>query len=108
MKLKRHSLMILQFISVLLIANLTMGQQSDCKVLMPAISGKYSGECKKGLANGMEQLRELIITKDISPKTARRAGNLYLAKWLIFSGEWVKGLKNGIGKMVYRTLAGDS
>jgi hypothetical protein len=31
--------------------NLT-GQGTDCKVMLPGISGKYSGGCKKGLAHG--------------------------------------------------------
>jgi len=109
MKLKRHSLMILQFISVLLIANLTMGQQSDCKVLMPAISGKYSGECKKGLANGNGAAQGTDHYEGHFSKGLPDGQGIYTwPNGSYFQGQWEKGFKNGIGKMVYKSLAGDS
>ena len=109
MKIKRHSFTLLQFIVFLMIANIAVGQQSGCKVLMSGISGTYSGECKKGLANGNGVAQgtdhyEGHFTKGLPDGQ----GTYTWPNGSCFQGEWLKGFKNGIGKMVYRTLTGDS
>jgi len=52
MKVKIYSLKVFFFVLFLFVANYSLGQQASCKVIMPAIGGAYSGDCKKGLAQG--------------------------------------------------------
>jgi hypothetical protein len=109
MKLKLHSLPILQFIVFLMITNFAAGQQTGCKVLMPAISGTYSGECKKGLANGNGVAQGTDHYEGHFSKGLPDGQGTYTwQNGSFFQGQWEKGLKNGIGKMVYKSLAGDS
>jgi hypothetical protein len=51
--------------------------QEECKVLMPEISGSYTGKCKKGLAQG----KGLAIGTDT------------------YEGRFLKGLPDGTGKI---------
>jgi len=85
------------------------GQVNDCKVLMPAISGTYTGDCKNGLAHG----------KGISAGTDRYEGEFNRGLpngdgiyeyngGPVYKGEWSKGLKHGRGEITYHTLRGDS
>lgn len=84
-------------------------QQSDCKVLMPALSGSYTGKCKAGLANG----------KGIAIGTDKYEGQFYkglpqgkgVYTWSngsSYDGQWIEGKRDGKGKMVYHRTDGDS
>ncbi len=85
------------------------GQNSDCKVLMPKISGTYVGECRKGFAHGKGvatgidryegQFRQGLPNGD---------GTYTWSDGNVYTGEWSKGVKEGQGKMTYLTARGDS
>ena len=62
--------------------------QEDCKVMMPEISGTYTGKCKKGLAHGK--------------------GKYTWADGRMYEGSWLAGERDGKGKMTYPTTDGDS
>jgi hypothetical protein len=109
MKIKRLFSEILLFIFFLMTANFAMGQQNGCKVLMAAISGTYSGDCKKGLADGNGVAQGTDHYQGHFTKGLPDGKGIYTwANGSYFQGQWVKGLKNGLGKMVYRSLSGDS
>ena len=85
------------------------GQSSDCKVLMPQISGTYVGDCKKGLAHG----KGVATGADryegqFSKGLPNGKGTYTWAGGNVYHGEWSKGLKEGQGKMSYITAGGDS
>ncbi len=97
------------FSTLLYISFQIHGQVNDCKVMMPQISGTYTGDCKNGLAHG----------KGISTGSDRYEGEF--SKGLphgegtyeytggpVYKGEWIKGLKHGKGELTYRTERGDS
>lgn len=77
--------------------------QETCNVLLPAISGKYEGDCKKGKAwgKGKAQGEDLYIGefKDGVPEGKGvyqwKNGNTY-------DGEWLKGKKQGPGRITYK------
>ena len=99
----------LRIITMLCFLQDSYGQQSDCKVLIPALSGSYSGKCKDGLAN----------RKGIAIGTDKYEGQFYKGlpqgkgtytwsngSW--YTGQWVEGKRDGIGKMVYHLSGKDS
>ena len=81
----------------------------DCAVALPALSGKYEGECKNGKAEGTgkavgEDSYEGMFKAglpDGKGKYTWKNGDSY-------DGQWVKGLKNGDGVMHYRLAEKDS
>lgn len=90
-------------IMVLIFGNYVYAQQSDCKVIKADISGSYSGGCKNGLAHG----------KGIAQGTDRYEGQFIKgmpdgrgtyrwAEGTYYEGQWKNGLREGMGKMVYR------
>ena len=48
----RIKCLITPFLLVASVIHFSYSQVGDCKVLKPEIAGIYSGDCKKGLANG--------------------------------------------------------
>jgi hypothetical protein len=109
MKVKIYPIKEICFIFFFMIANGALGQQTDCKVMMPAIAGVYSGECKKGLANGNGIAQGTDHYEGQFKKGLPDGKGTYTwANGSFYKGQWRKGLKSGTGKMVYRTSAGDS
>lgn len=97
---KSKSIIIL--VAVFLFSVKVTAQDNQCKVLMPSISGTYTGDCKKGLAQG----------KGISQGTDRYEGQFVKglpqgkgtytwADGSVYTGEWVKGLREGAGEMIH-------
>jgi hypothetical protein len=95
MKTSNH--LIISFLIVLLA--ISVSAQESCKVLLPSISVTYEGKCKKGLANG----------KGIASGTDRYEGQFKAGlpdgkgsyTWAngdVYIGEWMEGLRHGIGK----------
>ena len=95
--MKTSNRLILSFLIVLLA--ISVSAQESCKVLLPSISVTYEGKCKKGLANG----------KGIASGTDRYEGQFKAGlpdgkgsyTWAngdVYIGEWMEGLRHGIGK----------
>jgi hypothetical protein len=86
-----------------------IGQVSDCKVLVPEISGTYSGDCKNGLAHG----KGVASGKDRYEGQFNRGlphgrGTYEWKEGQVYKGEFSKGFRDGEGEMIYHTLRGDS
>ena len=67
--------------SLFVLFQVVLFSQEPCQVLKPEISGKYSGKCKDGLAEG----------KGIAEGTDK------------YEGKFAKGLPNGTGKYTWST-----
>ncbi|MCB2207462.1 MAG: hypothetical protein KQH67_04130 [Bacteroidetes bacterium] len=76
--------------------------QENCKVLVPEISEKYVGKCKKGLAHG----KGLAIGVDTYEGSFKKGypegrGTYTWSTGEVYSGEWKVGKRNGIGKYTF-------
>ncbi len=83
--------------------------QEKCKVLMPEISGSYTGKCKKGLASG----KGLAVGTDTYEGRFLNGlpdgrGKYTWADGRIFEGSWKDGIMEGQGTMIYPRAGGDS
>jgi hypothetical protein len=83
--------------------------QDSCKVLKLEISGKYQGQCKKGLADGKG------IAQGIHKYEGRfrnglpnGQGKYTWANGDTYFGNWKDGVKNGEGTYTYKRKAADS
>lgn len=83
--------------------------QEDCKVLMPEISGSYTGKCKKGLAHG-EGLAEGKDTYEgrFLKGLPNGKGKYTWADGRVYEGLWEAGKKEGKGMMIDPTAGEDS
>ncbi len=89
---------------ILFFSGITMySQNADCKVNMASISGKYSGECRKGLAHG-QGTSEGIDRYSGSFKYGlpHGIGTYTWTDGSSYEGHWSKGMKDGGGKMITR------
>lgn len=83
--------------------------QDGCKVLLPAISGTYKGECKKGLADGAGEANGIDkyageFRKGLPDGTGTyiwHTGETYLGKWKM-------GLRDGEGEYHIKYAGKDS
>jgi hypothetical protein len=96
-------------VSFLIIPFRLSGQGSDCKVLVPDLTGTYSGECKNGLAHG----KGTAAGKDRYEGEFNRGlphgkGKYEWSDGKVYQGEWTKGTMDGKGEMTYHTSKGDS
>ena len=93
----------LSVITFLLLPVFTVhAQNSECQVLLPDISGTYSGGCKKGLAHGKGVAQGIDYYEGQFLKGLPSGKGIY--KWKdgpYYEGEWINGLKEGKGRMVY-------
>lgn len=72
-----------------------------CKVLMEAIKGEYTGECKKGLGHGKGESKGLLkYAGNFKYGLPNGKGILYAAAYF-FDGNFLNGLKEGKGEMHY-------
>jgi hypothetical protein len=106
-KMKKISLiMILCFL--LSFSNL-IGQQADCKVLLPAIGVTYKGECKKGLAHGEGEAQGQDSYKGNFKKGFPEGKGVYT--WQNgdkYEGTWSQGKREGKGTMTIKSAGKDS
>jgi hypothetical protein len=70
----------LNALSFLFVFSVTFAKGQECKVMVDAIAGNYTGECKKGLADGMGKAVGESIT---------------------YEGEFKKGYPNGEGTIIF-------
>lgn len=72
--------------------------QDDCKVLVPQLSGEYSGKCKKGLANGKGLAKGIDTYKGSFKKGYPDGKGEY--RWSTgerYYGSWKEGKRDGVG-----------
>ena len=83
--------------------------QTNCKVLLPRISGVYTGSCKNDLADGTGESTGVDYYKGEFKKGLPDGVGAYLwnsgAK---FTGEWKKGLRDGRGTYIFKSMGRDS
>jgi hypothetical protein len=97
------------WILLILFSGSILYAQEECKVLMPEISGSYTGKCKKGLANG----KGIAVGTDtyegrFSKGLPNGIGKYTWADGRVYEGSWGAGEKDGKGKMIYPPEQGDS
>lgn len=84
-------------------------QVGNCKVLKPEIALSYSGDCKKGLANG----KGIAEGKDkyegkFKDGLPHGKGTYQYANGDVYEGDFKSGMKSGNGKFTFKYLGKDS
>lgn len=92
---------------ILFVLTLNLNAQTNsCKVLLEKISGKYTGKCLNGLANGKgKSIGEDTYIGNFKYGLPDGKGKYLYKNGDIFQGYWQNGYKDGKGKFVY-TLNG--
>jgi hypothetical protein len=90
-------------LAIIFISGYTLNaQESECKVLLPRISGTYEGECKKGLAHGNGLAQGIDRYEGEFRKGYPDGRGTYRwADGTFFEGYWRQGLREGSGRMIY-------
>lgn len=98
----------LTLIFIFLVLALSINAQTDtCKVLLGNISGKYTGKCLNGLANGKgKSIGEDTYIGKFKNGLPEGKGKYLYKNGDIFQGYWHNGQKDGKGKFEY-TLNGE-
>jgi MORN repeat len=82
-------------------------QADDCKVLLNGLNDIYTGDCKKGLANGQGtatgELGKYVgeFKKGLPNGIGKLEYSRSNAYGSYYKGEWSKGLRNGKGRYFY-------
>jgi hypothetical protein len=104
-RISKKALWILLFLSSVSMVK----AQKECQVLMPEISGSYTGKCKKGLAHGKGVAVGTDTYEGRFLKGLPNGKGIYTwADGRIYEGEWVEGIREGEGTMIYPTAGQDS
>ncbi|MGE5348530.1 MAG: hypothetical protein ACM3NP_04535 [Actinomycetota bacterium] len=83
--------------------------QSECRVLMPGISGSYIGECRKGLAEGKgEAVGTDSYRGDFRKGLPDGEGTYVWSTGAVYTGQWKKGMRDGQGTFTFRFNERDS
>jgi hypothetical protein len=98
----------LTLIIIFLVLTLSNNAQPDtCKVLLVKISGKYTGKCLNGLANGKgKSIGEDTYIGMFKDGLPDGKGKYFYKNGDVFQGYWYNGQKDGKGKFEY-TLNGE-
>jgi hypothetical protein len=101
--------LITTFLLMIFAIHSSFSQEGNCKVLKPEIANSYSGDCKKGLANG----KGIATGKDKYEGKFKNGlpngdGLYQYATGEIYEGNFKDGLKNGNGKFTFKYLGKDS
>ena len=83
--------------------------QLECKVLVPALSGKYTGQCKKGLAHGKGIAEGIDRYEGRFVKGYPHGSGRY--DWSTgeyYNGNWKKGKRDGIGSYYFHAQGRDT
>jgi hypothetical protein len=94
---------------VFVLNQLSAFSQEACKVLKPEISGKYSGDCKNGLADGkgVAEGTDKYVGK-FKKGLPNGQGTYTWSTGEVYNGSWSEGKKQGEGKLVYKLNGIDS
>lgn len=101
MKKKRINIIGL-LILILFISN-PVCSQLECKVLVPALSGEYDGDCRKGLAHGKGVAKGVDRYEGRFVKGYPHGKGKY--EWSTgeyYEGDWKKGLRDGMGSYYFK------
>ena len=91
---------LLFIISIVFFSHFSIAQ--DCNVLLDGLKGKYTGDCKKKLANGSGTAKGTdTYTGEFKKGLPHGNGKYTWANGDEYDGEWSKGKKQGKGKMAY-------
>ncbi|MFZ0282046.1 MAG: hypothetical protein WAL29_10370 [Bacteroidales bacterium] len=83
--------------------------QTSCRVLLPSISGSYSGDCKRGLAEGTGQATGEDFYKGNFVKGLPEGKGTYVWKnGAKYEGEWEKGMRDGYGIYTHKVQDQDT
>jgi hypothetical protein len=87
----------------------TIIAQNSCRVLLPAISQSYTGDCIKGLADGTGQATGDDFYKgEFSKGLPEGKGNYFWKNGATYEGEWKKGMRDGKGIYIHKYEGMDS
>ena len=96
--MKKKRINVIGWLILLFFISYPVHSQLECKVLLPALSGEYDGECKKGLAHGKG------IAKGVDRYEGRFVkgyphgkGRYEWSTGEYYEGDWKKGLRDGTG-----------
>ncbi|MCB0688344.1 MAG: hypothetical protein KDC53_17520 [Saprospiraceae bacterium] len=86
-------------VAIMITCLIPLFSQNNCEVLLQPLQGKYTGDCKKGQANG-QGLAEGMDTYEGTFKKGlpHGTGTYTWANGDVYTGEFVKGMKDGKGK----------
>ena len=97
-----------KFLALLLISSFSLSydgfsQDADCKVLMYGIDETYSGDCKKGLANGQGTANGKLgkFVGEFKKGFPNGIGKLEYLSGSYYEGEWSRGTRDGKGRYFY-------
>lgn len=103
------TLLRLIMISIFMLNATMVYSQQNCKVLKPGISDQYEGKCKNGLANGKGIATGVDRYEGQFIKGLPQGEGTYTwSDGNTYSGEWVEGLRHGIGKFIMKNSRKDS
>lgn len=95
--------------SFLILISASAFSQSECKVLLPELSGSYTGKCKNGLANGKgEAIGKDSYVGKFKNGLPHGKGKYTWSTGEHFDGVWKKGKRHGVGTYVIKTTKKDS
>lgn len=99
----------LTFLTFFLLLPVTLCAQQECRVLLPGIAGSYSGECKKGLAEGEGTASGVdTYTGSFRKGLPDGEGKYKWASGAVYEGHWKDGLRDGHGTYRFRSGERDS
>lgn len=101
--------LITTFLLVTSLICFSYSQSGNCKVLKPEIASSYSGDCKKGLANGngIAEGKDKYEGK-FKDGLPHGNGTYRYANGEIYMGDFKNGMKSGNGKFTFKYLGRDS
>ncbi|MCX6239139.1 MAG: hypothetical protein NTY07_16520 [Bacteroidia bacterium] len=83
--------------------------QDACKVLKPEISGKYTGDCKNGVADGKGVAEGKDKYEGKFKKGLPNGQGIYTwSTGEVYKGSWHEGKKQGDGKLTFKSNGIDS
>lgn len=94
--MKQFILMLFSIITV----NAAIAQNSDCKVLLDSLKGTYTGDCKKGKADGTgKAVGTSTYEGEFKNGLPEGKGKYTWSNGDYYYGSWKKGMKDGMGQL---------